>query len=356
MNSHLRSPGSRLRWFGAAVLTVGALLAGCGTVTPRVGVDAGAQANEAKLQQQLALRNMAQQQFRLLTVGWGVLAGGASECGEQVRPSLGFLALKSDQLPANERAALSEALGLDSQLRVMAVYKNSPALRAGLQVGDIVTDQSAAALTPPNESRTDAARRLSGPVTFTVLRAGTPVTLTATAQRICEYPLKVVNGSVVNAYADGKSIFVTQGMMRFAADDRELALVVAHELGHNTMGHITKKTLNSALGTVVDVVAAAYGVNTGGLFGGIGAGAYSQDFESEADYVGLYYLAAAGYDTRGAADFWRRMAMENPASIKGSHSASHPATSERFLALEKVSTEIQGKQASGLALAPNRIK
>lgn len=343
------------RLIGAATLGLGLLLTGCAApVTQRVSVDAAAQANEAKLQQQLALRSMAEQQFRLLSVGRGVLAGGASECGEQVRPSLGFMVLSRDQLPANERAALSEALGLDSRLRVMAVYKGSPAQKAGLLVGDIVTEQSAAALTPPGESRTDAARRLSGPATFTVMRAGAPVVLTATAQRVCEYPLKVVPGSVVNAYADGKAIFVTQGMMRFAADDRELALVVAHELGHNVMGHITKKTANMALGTVVDIVAAAYGVNTGGLFGNVGAGAYSQDFESEADYVGLYYLAHAGYDTRGAADFWRRMAVESPASIKGSHAASHPATSERFLALEKVDGVIRVKRDAGVPLVPNR--
>ncbi len=85
-----------------------------------------------------------------------------------------------------------------------------------------------------------------------------------------------------------------------------------------------------------------------------GAAAYSQDFEAEADYVGLYYLARAGFPTEGAADFWRRMAVEYPASIKSSHSASHPATAERFLALEQVSREIERKEATGVALTPER--
>ena len=53
------------------------MLTGCAApVTQRVSVDAAAQANEAKLQQQLALRSMAEQQFRLLSVGRGVLAAG----------------------------------------------------------------------------------------------------------------------------------------------------------------------------------------------------------------------------------------------------------------------------------------
>ena len=58
---------------------------------------------------------------------------------------------------------------------------------------------------------------------------------------------------------------------------------------------------------------------SGAVFGGqtdeysdagaqIGVAAFSQAFELEADYVGLYILARAGYPTKNAAAFWRKMA------------------------------------------------
>ena len=54
------------------------------------------------------------------------------------------------------------------------------------------------------------------------------------------------------------------------------------------MGHMDKKQSNYMLGTLLDLVAAANGINTRGTFGSTGASAFSQDFEAEADYVALY--------------------------------------------------------------------
>jgi predicted Zn-dependent protease len=171
---------------------------------------------------------------------------------------------------------------------------------------------------------------------------------------VCDYQLVIENSGDVNAYADGDRILVTRGMMRFAAEDQELALVIGHELGHNTMGHQSKKTTNAMLGLAADLLAAAAKVNTQGAFSKMGAQAYSQDIEREADYVGMYYLARSGYPIDGAAAFWRRMATEYPSTIRTSHSASHPATSERYLALDRTAVEIRGKDQSGLPLNPNK--
>ena len=86
------------------------------------------------------------------------------------------------------------------------------------------------------------------------------------------------------------------------------------------------------------ILAAVAGVNTGGDFMRIGAeagaGAFSQDFEAEADYVGVYLMARGGYDIGLAPNFWRRMAVIHPASIKTNHSSTHPSAPERFVALE----------------------
>ena len=60
--------------------------------------------------------------------------------------------------------------------------------------------------------------------------------LSINQEKICGYPVMLGESDAVNAYADGKRIIITKGMMRFARDDQDLALVVAHELGHNLDG------------------------------------------------------------------------------------------------------------------------
>jgi hypothetical protein len=49
------------------------------------------------------------------------------------------------------------------------------------------------------------------------------------------------------------------------------------------------------------------------------------------------------------------MAAEHPGSIKSNHAASHPATSERFLAIEKTVAEIRLKAESGQNLTPDLL-
>jgi predicted Zn-dependent protease len=144
-------------------------------------------------------------------------------------------------------------------------------------------------------------------------------------------------------------------MVNFVKDDNELALVIAHEMAHNTMKHIDARQQNAAIGVLADlaVVLLSRGqVNNTG-FGRIGAGAFSQEFEAEADYVGLYIMANAGLPIADAPKFWRRMAAANPANIKTNHSASHPSTSYRMVALEETVKEINAKIEKGEALVPN---
>ena len=81
---------------------------------------------------------------------------------------------------------------------------------------------------------------------------------------------------------------------------------------------------------------------------------FSQLFEAEADYVGLYLVARAGYMVKDAPKFWRRMGIAHPASIHSNHAASHPGTPEWFVALEQTVVEILEKRVVGKKLLPER--
>ena len=124
-------------------------------------------------------------------------------------------------------------------------------------------------------------------VDIAIQRANQTENLVLNTEPVCSYLALLVHGDDVNAFADGNNVFFNTGMMRFASTDFELSVVEGHEIAHNVMGHSDKKMTNYALGSVVDIFAAVYGVNTQGLFGNAAAGAYSKGFESEADYVGF---------------------------------------------------------------------
>ncbi len=96
-------------------------------------------------------------------------------------------------------------------------------------------------------------------------------------------------------------------------------------------------------------------MNTQGAFGDIASQSYSQEFEAEADYVGVYALALGGVDTRGVANLWRRMGAEM-GGIKTQYGASHPGSTDRFVAIESTTTEVNDKIINMQPLTPNLKK
>jgi len=115
--------------------------------------------------------------------------------------------------------------------------------------------------------------------------------------------------------------------------------------------------VGAIFGAVLDVAAATQGVYTGGFTSDgakIGAMRFSQSFEREADYVGMYILARAGRPIASAPTFWRRMAQESPKRIK--FASSHPTTAERFVRLEQTVAEIEQKRSAGVELMPELKK
>lgn len=189
-------------------------------------------------------------------------------------------------------------------------------------------------------------------------RQNESVSLTVPMDTVCAYDVVVVRSDELNAYADGTHIFVTSAMLRFASEDFELETVLAHEFAHDVMRHADAQQRNAKIGAlfgaVVDVALATQGVNKGGQIANqsaaIGARSYSQEFEREADYVGLYILARAGRSHRDVPNFWRRMANESPGSIK--FASSHPTTAERYVRLATQSEEIDAKRQAGVPLIP----
>jgi predicted Zn-dependent protease len=163
----------------------------------------------------------------------------------------------------------------------------------------------------------------------------------------------------LNAHADGQDVVIYPAMVDFTKNDNHLAFVIAHEFAHNIMRHVQAQQSNVTVGTlfgaVADVAAGAAGANTQGMFSKVGSSQgmlrYSSSFEAEADYVGLYILARAGFAIEQAPDFWRIMSQAEPDSIYIAQ--SHPTNPARTIAMGKTVAEIRAKQRANLPLIPN---
>lgn len=321
------------------------------------------QAEQAK-QRQLALNTLQDQNGRLNDLAYALLHKATSLCGEDVKLRLGVRFATVYAFEDEWRRAARVGLGLGDTIEIIGVADGSGADRAGLRVGDQILSIASYAVEPGPQTIEAATTLLDDllaanpeqlPIVFS--RNGEVQRTIVPLQKVCGYPVVVTNSGALNAFADGERIYITSAMMRFASNE-ELAVILAHEMAHNAMGHIAAKKQNAILGAifgaVVDVAMAYNGVNTGGdyaaLGGQTGARVFSQDFEREADYVGLYILALAGVQLDGAPRFWRHMAVANPASIGLAH--SHPTTAERFVLMERTIAEIWHKRQTGAPIYP----
>lgn len=138
-----------------------------------------------------------------------------------------------------------------------------------------------------------------------------------------------------------------KGLVNINSDD-EIAAVLAHEIAHATMRHVTRRMTTmqgfNIFGAVVSTgVGAGLGESAQQIFGNafsLGANlympSYSRKYESEADRVGFYYMSRAKFDPQAAIDLWKRAAAKGgPNSKTTDFFASHPANGERAKALQK---------------------
>lgn len=335
-------------------------LNGCAPTTNVArGSDEDVRAEERR-QQSLYLENIWQRQARLADLAWPIKANGTELCGEDVKHEFGILTVALSDIPWEYRDVAEIENQISHRPRILHVIPDSPAYLAGVKPGDEFMEY---ADKPVKDNRRSISRlrkqiaassRTGLPESIKLSRAGVNHLFKVDPKEVCSYGIVLSPTDEVNAYADGNNIIFTQGMMRFAQDDEELQLIIAHEIAHNSEGHRDKKIGNYLLGAIVDAVALAYGLDTGSMFADLANMVFSKEFEREADYVGMYLLARAGVNTSGVGNFWRRIAAEYPQSIKGSFLYTHPASAERHTNIEAAHVEIGDKLLKGLPLLPER--
>ncbi|MEO5720822.1 MAG: M48 family metallopeptidase [Chthoniobacterales bacterium] len=135
-----------------------------------------------------------------------------------------------------------------------------------------------------------------------------------------EWAVSVIRDDQVNAFClPGGKIVVYTGIIPVAQNEAALATVMGHEMAHATSRHGAQRVLQQNLTqTAMTGVAVSLGEmdydKQRAIMGALGAGAqfgvlmpFGRKHESEADEIGLSYMARAGYDPRASIDFWQRM-------------------------------------------------
>lgn len=180
------------------------------------------------------------------------------------------------------------------------------------------------------------------------------------------YEVHLADMDVVNAWcAPGGKIMVYTGLwdpgkgLVLRANDDEIAAVLAHEIAHATARHVTESiskgmTIMLVGAAVQSAIAAGGSAEGANLFGSVLSDgmniylpSYSRKNEGEADRLGLFYMAQAGYDPRAAVALWKSAAKKK--KDKTSIYASHPASGERAAALEKLLPEAMAAYEETLA-------
>lgn len=346
--------------FPAAVsLVLAAALSACGGNAPRIAVAQSDLAAEEQVQNDLALEATLKEHARLLDLAFPLSVASAPLCGGDVAPGFGLNIANLSNLRDELRAAAQARLQLGEAPQILHVVPNSPADKAGLKEGERVLALGGHAIAPGDDSAENAMAMLhkagGGPLEFSVAAPGGETRkVGVTPVPMCSYAFFIGKSDAVNAFAEGDSVVIMAGMMRFAASDAELALVLAHEMAHDVLRDSQHMPASAIPGAIADfVVSDLFGFNTGRVFTRGGGRAYTQDFEADADTLGLYMMARAGMAIDGAPEFWRRIAAAYPESIKDSLSAAHPPSPYRSVLLKKTIAEIEAKQAKGEALLPD---
>lgn len=166
-----------------------------------------------------------------------------------------------------------------------------------------------------------------------------------------DWQFNLIQSSEVNAWCmPGGKVAVYSGILPITRDDAGLATVLGHEIGHAIARHsaerISQQYVVQGAGTAIGVGTAGSSSATVGIIDqlyGVGGSLlllkYSRNQESEADRLGLTFMAMAGYDPHQAVAFWQRMAASNQSGGTPEFLSTHPTDATRIAAIQRALPE-----------------
>lgn len=225
---------------------------------------------------------------RLNEVGYKV-----SSTANELCPSTGAgTGLAIDYIEAyaqSDRPAIKSLLGLDEFPQIAAVAQGSPAWKAGVRSGESLIAINGKSTREMLKNSPDPglfseqieqyllSRPVGQPITLTLRDGTTTHETTFDPTPVCSARFIVKTGEGVDTYTDGTNVGISNKLIAYTANNDELALIAAHELGHI--------------------------INRDGKARSLGE---RRAMEDRADIVGARLMVCAGYDLETGLQYWLR--------------------------------------------------
>lgn len=161
------------------------------------------------------------------------------------------------------------------------------------------------------------------------------------------WEFNLLESETVNAWCmpGGKVAFYT-GIMPICKDAKGVAVVMGHEIAHAIANHGRERMSEGLVAQLgLSSLSAALGQNptmtqqlllqSVGVGTQLGMLAFSRTHESEADQIGLIFMAMAGYDPHEAPKFWERMDAQSSGQRPPEFLSTHPHPTTRIADLKK---------------------
>jgi len=164
-----------------------------------------------------------------------------------------------------------------------------------------------------------------------------------------QWEYNLIEDNQLNAWCmpGGKVAFYT-GILPVCKDDNGIAVVMGHEIAHAIANHgaerISQEMIRNGVGQLGaqvlsgqvspqtnQVIMSVYGVGTN-----LGMLKYSRTHESEADEMGIIFMALAGYNPNEAPAFWERMSAVSSSGDTPEFFSTHPHSTTRIQDLNKL--------------------
>jgi hypothetical protein len=290
---------------------------------------------------QASLLALQRDDQRVADTAWRIASQNADSC-PKLWASIGVSLQHVSQYEPAYRAAAQAAFGLDDTYpSILAVAEGSPASAADLKPNDTLRAVNGADLADKSRGEKSAASYDAVSAAMAALEAlpeqrtailsiereGRRFEVSVTPQNVCRSRVEMAPGNAVNANANGLVAQISGRLVDWVESDDELALVIAHEMAHNLLGHPKRLNEKSALS---------------GLATSLGlAGKAQRQMELEADRMGIMMVARAGYNYKIAPDFWVRLYANAP--LASFLATTHPTTPTRRKNAQKVVDEIGSK-------------
>lgn len=294
-----------------------------------------------------------QSDLRVAQVGERLAMANAALC-HHTRNRTGLILHDIAQYAPEFRDAAVKSFGFERAIAVEAVVPGSPADRAG-----VVQDSGLIAFDDEpimsEEEKDDPFARMGsvldreealsadGTLLLTLVKDARINRVSIATEKGCRSRFQIALEGTLNASADGTYVQIDGRMVDYAANDQELAALLAHELAHNMLDH-PQRLMDARVSR--------------GVGGWLGRSArLIRATETEADRLSLYLMANAGYDPQVAVTFWDRLSART--SLGFLSAPTHPGRKRRVAQLrEELGTlaRLRAQSSPGPPLEPTFLK